>query len=92
MPTKIIFQDPPWGFSEVRMGSLTVYCGRVRIKNIQFNPGRAYLNVAYHNEYCYISFEVTDKLLANDLYRVIGKLCREVAQAKLDGKWGWLDA
>jgi hypothetical protein len=91
MATKIVFQESPWGFSELRMGSLTIYCGKVRIKGVQFNPGRAYLNVRYHNGFCIISFEVTDKLLANDLYRVIGNLCREVAQAKLNGKWGWLD-
>lgn len=86
-----IFTETPYGFNVIELGSLTVYCGKVRIKGIQFTPDRAYINVHYKGPYCIISFEVTDKRLANDLYRVLGTLCREVAQSRLNEKWKWLD-
>ena len=86
------FVDTPFGFTTIKMGGLEIYCGKVRIKGIEFRPDRAYLRVKYHKGYCIISFEVTDKLIANDLYRVVGSLCREVAQSKLNEKWKWLNS
>lgn len=91
MATKIIFQDTPFGFNEIRLGTLTVYCGKVRIKGIEYTVQTPYLNINYQNGYCTLSFEVTDKQLANYLYRVVGKVCKEVAQSKLDEKWKWLN-
>ena len=91
MATKIIFQDPPWGFSEVRMNSLTIYCGKVKLKGIEYTGREPYLNAKHYNGYCTLSFEVIDRQLANHLFRVIGKLCRDVAQYKLEEKWKWLD-
>lgn len=94
MPTQTIFTDTPYGFKTLQVGSLSVFCGKVRFKGIRYTPARSYINVAYSNwngsQYCTISFEVIDRSLANELYQVLGRLAKDIAQAKLDGKYGWV--
>lgn len=92
MPAPTINMNTPFGFSVVQLGSLTVYCGKLRFKGIRYEPARAYLNVKYIKGYCIISFEVIDKELGNELYKVLGKLARDIAQAKLNHKWGWIES
>lgn len=91
MATPVIFQKTPFGFNTIELGSLTIYTGKVRIKGIEYTGSTPYLNCKYHNGYCILSFEVIDRHLANHLYQVLGKLCKEVAQSKLDQKWKWLN-
>lgn len=91
MSTPIIFQNTPFGFNTIELGTLKIYTGKIRIKGIQFLGSEPYLNTKYHKGYCTLSFEVIDRQLANHLYQVLGKLCREVAQSKLDQKWKWLN-
>lgn len=88
----LVYQKTPYGFNTLCIGSLTVYCGKVRIKGIQFTTNKPYLNVSYNDGYCTISFEVIDKQLAIELYNIVGRTCREVAQSRLDSKWSWLAA
>jgi hypothetical protein len=92
MPLPIIYTDTPFGFREIKLGSLTVYTGKVRFKGITYVPKAPYLNVHYHRGYCIISFEVVDKLLADHLFHTLGKLCRDISQARLDQKWGWINS
>ena len=91
MSLPIIFADMPFGFNEIRLGTLKVYAAKLRFKGIRYQPGLPYINVHYHGEYCHISFEVTDKPFADYLYQILGKLARDVAQAKLDKKYGWVN-
>ena len=90
MAVPIIYTDTPFGFRIVQLGTLTIYCGKLRYKDIKYVSNRAYLNVKYVNGYCIISFEVTDRILANDLYQEMGRLAKGLAQARVDQKWGWV--
>lgn len=90
MATQIIFQNTPFGFNTIELGTLKIYTGKVRIKNIEYLGNTPYLNCKYHKEYCILSFEVIDRQLANHLYQVLGKLCKEVAQSKLNKKYSWI--
>lgn len=92
MVTNTIFQATPFGFNKIELGTLIIYTGKVRIKGIKYVPDRAYINVRYNGPYCFISFEVIDRDLALDLYQTLGRLCKSVAQARLDQKWGWINA
>ena len=92
MATKILFQETPFGFNTIQLGSLTVYTGKVRIKGIQYTGNTPNISVKYNKGYCIISFEVLNKELANKLYNEIGRICKEVAQSKLEQKWRWLNA
>jgi len=85
-----IKQTQTYGFSEITIGSLTVYTAKVRFKGIKYEPGVAYLNVHYWGGYCYISFEVIDRELANRLWQTIGTLGYNVAKAKLEQRYGWV--
>ena len=91
MATQIIFQNTPFGFNTIELGTLKIYTGKVRLKNIEYLGNTPYLNCKYHKGYCILSFEVIDRHLANHLYQVLGKLCKEVAQSKLDRKWSWIN-
>lgn len=84
------YQNTPFGFNTVQVGSLVIYCGKLRFRGVKYIPDQPYLNVAYNGEYCIISFEVTDREYAVHLYRTLGKLAKSIAQARLDEKWGWL--
>lgn len=90
MATNTIYQYTPFGFNMVKLGTLLVYCGKLRFRGIRYEPKRAYLNVEYRGPYCIISFEVIDRELANSLYRELAILARDIAQAKLNNKWGWI--
>ena len=92
MATKILFQETPFGFNTIQLGSLTVYTGKVRIKGIQYTGNTPNISVKYHKDYCIISFEVIGKELANKLYKEVGTICKEVAQSKLDQKWKFLNS
>ena len=86
-----INQKQLYGFTTLQYGSLTIYSAKVRFKSIEYQPGVPYLNVEHYNGYCYISFEVIDKVLADKLWRIIGQLGKEVAQFRLDNKYKWLE-
>lgn len=85
-----IKQPQAYGFSEITIGSLTVYTAKVRFKGIRYEPGVPYLNVWHCGNYCYISFEVIDKALADRLWQIIGKLGYNVAKSKLEDRYGWV--
>ena len=85
-----VFSKQLWGFSVIQHGSLTIYTAKVRFKGIKYEPGVAYLNVEHWNDYCYISFEVIDKALADRLWQIIGTLGYNVAKARLEQRYGWV--
>ena len=87
---KYINQKQEYGFSEITIGSLTIYTAKVRFKGIVYEPGIPYLNVHHWNGYCYISFEVIDLALAQRLWQTIGTLGYNVAKAKLEQRYGWV--
>ena len=89
MPVNRINENTPFGFNIIELGSLTVYTGKLRFKGIEYSPGRPYINVKYVRGYCIISFEVIDRELGNELYRVLARLAKGIAQSRLNEKWRW---
>ena len=89
MATEIIFQKTPFGFKTIQLGTLEIFTGKVRIKGIEYVGNTPFLNKKYHKGYCILSFEVIDRELAKKLYLEIAKICKEVAQDKLNRKWAW---
>jgi hypothetical protein len=86
-----ILQQSPFGFSKITIGSLTVYTAKIRLRDVRYEPDVPYLNVYYKGQYCFISFEVIDINLAEKLWNIIGTLCYNVAKARLENKYGWVN-
>lgn len=81
----------PYGFSALQIGeSLTVYTAKIRFANVNFSEVVPYLNVSYFENYCYLSFEVIDYKLAQQLWQKIGEFAFKNAQTKLNIKYNWV--
>ena len=80
----------PFGFKSITIGKITIYTGKLRFKGIKYEPGTKLIDVMYHRGYCIISYETTDIMIHNNLVNILGTLCKTIAQAKLDQRYGWV--
>lgn len=90
----------PWGIKSIRFGSLVIYSAKIRFKlPIEeilllcdgMLPFTALMSEPIINS-TLIVFVSVEETKAKMAFRCIGKLCKKVAQHRLEEKYAWINA
>jgi hypothetical protein len=79
-----------FGFKCLEIGKYKIYTGKIRFKDIVYTDPDSRIQIRKFGKYTTISYETLSIDAHEHLSQKLGKLCKTVAQSKLDKKYGWI--
>ena len=78
-----------FGYKAIQIGSVVVYTGKLRLKEDIIIPDGC-SKFMTNKGYYIVSFETTDHTVFHSIIQILGNICKQRAQNKLNLKYGYL--
>lgn len=80
-----------FGFKTILIGDITIYTGKIKFKDIIYTDSDKRIKIFKDGKYTTISYETLDFGYHEYNIQKLGRVCKRIAQARLNQKYGWVN-